>query len=41
MATNQQKVDSFINRTDEGKQWHDEYVEMRRIALDCGLTEDF
>lgn len=41
MANNQQKVDSFINRTDEGKQWHDEFVEMRRIALASGLTEDF
>lgn len=41
MATNQQKVDSFINRTDEGKQWQDEYKKLRTIILETGLTEDF
>ena len=41
MATNEQKVDSFINRTDEGKQWQDEYKKLRTIILETGLTEDF
>ncbi len=41
MATNQQKVDAFINKTDEGKQWQDEYKKLRTIVLETGLTEDF
>lgn len=41
MATNQQKVDAFINKTDEGKQWQDEYKKLRTIILETGLTEDF
>lgn len=31
------KVDFFFNK---GKQWQDEYVELRSIVLDCGLTEE-
>jgi uncharacterized protein YdeI (YjbR/CyaY-like superfamily) len=32
------KVDSFLRRT---TQWHDEFVKLREIILDCGLNEDF
>jgi len=31
------KVDWFFNKA---KQWQDEYVKLRIIALDCGLTEE-
>ncbi len=31
------KVDFFFNKA---KQWRDEYVKLRMIALDCGLTEE-
>ncbi len=36
MATNP-KVDAFIDRAEV---WKDETIELRRIALDCGLTEE-
>lgn len=32
------KVDGFLSRADN---WRDEFAEMRRIVLDCGLAEDF
>lgn len=32
------KVDEFISKA---KKWKEEYEELRRIVLDCGLTEDF
>jgi uncharacterized protein YdeI (YjbR/CyaY-like superfamily) len=31
------KVDDFIHKATN---WHDEFVELRRISLDCGLTEE-
>lgn len=31
------KVDRFLGRADK---WHDEFVELRRIVLDCELAED-
>lgn len=31
------KVDGFLNRT---TQWREEFTELRRILLDCSLTED-
>lgn len=32
------KVDEFLSKA---KQWQEEYEQLRRIALDCGLTEEF
>lgn len=32
------KVDEFLNKANK---WQEEFTEMRRIALDCELTEDF
>ena len=32
------KVDDFVNNA---KKWQEEYVELRRIILECDLTEDF
>ncbi|MBU8715893.1 MULTISPECIES: YdeI family protein [Brevibacillus] len=32
------KVDEFLSKA---KKWQEEFVELRRIVLDCGLTEDF
>ena len=32
------KVDDFISKA---KTWQEEYVALRNIALDCGLTEDY
>ncbi|WP_313637837.1 YdeI family protein [Paenibacillus sp.] len=32
------KVDGFLSKA---KQWQEEYVKLRNIVLDCGLTEDF
>ncbi len=32
------KVDEFLQKANK---WQDEYVELRRIVLACGLTEDF
>lgn len=32
------KVDAFLNKS---KNWKEEYEALRRIALDCDLTEDF
>ncbi|OPG15982.1 YdeI/OmpD-associated family protein [Ferroacidibacillus organovorans] len=32
------KVDEFLNKS---KRWKEEYETLRRIALDCDLTEDF
>lgn len=32
------KVDEYVSKA---KRWQDEFVAMRDIALDCGLTEDF
>ncbi|MBN2499391.1 MAG: YdeI family protein [Anaerolineales bacterium] len=32
------KVDEFIAKA---KQWQEEYEQLRKIILDCGLTEDF
>ncbi|AOV09219.1 YdeI/OmpD-associated family protein [Sporosarcina ureilytica] len=32
------KIDEYLNKTQE---WQEEFTAMRRIALDCGLTEDF
>lgn len=32
------KVDDFINRNER---WQDEMKHLRKIALDCGITEDF
>jgi uncharacterized protein YdeI (YjbR/CyaY-like superfamily) len=31
------EVDDFIHKATN---WHDEFVELRRISLDCGLTEE-
>src|SRR5580698_865441 len=31
------KVDAFIERADN---WQDEFKRLRKIALDCGLTEE-
>lgn len=36
MKTMNPKVDEFLNNT---KNWHDEMVLLRKILLDCGLTE--
>lgn len=41
MATDSQKVDSFINRTKEGKSWIAEFEQLRAYILDVGLTEAF
>ncbi|KZE48124.1 hypothetical protein AV540_00760 [Brevibacillus parabrevis] len=32
------KVDDFLSKA---KKWQEEFVQLRRIVLDCGLTEDF
>ena len=32
------KVDEFLSKA---KKWQEEFVQLRRIVLDCGLTEDF
>ncbi len=32
------KVDEFLSKA---KQWKEEYEQLRRIVLDCGLTEEF
>lgn len=37
MKTNP-KVDNFINKA---KTWQEEYIALRNIVLDCGLTEDY
>jgi uncharacterized protein YdeI (YjbR/CyaY-like superfamily) len=37
MAGMNPKVDAFISRAE---QWQEEYRELRRIVLDCGLTEE-
>ena len=32
------KVDAFLSRT---KEWKEEFIKLRAIILDCGLTEEF
>lgn len=37
MATTNPKVDAYLDRAEK---WRDEFAEMRKIALDCGLAEE-
>lgn len=32
------KVDAFL---DKAKTWKEEFVKLRNICLDCGLTEEY
>jgi uncharacterized protein YdeI (YjbR/CyaY-like superfamily) len=38
MSAMNPKVDEFLRKA---KKWQEEYVQLRRIILDCGLTEEF